>query len=94
MPGACPVGVDKALKTAGEIGFESKSLVFGGEEIATNPLDSCGMGLLGIVAEACALLNGHGEVWAYHSLKIAETANHRTVVPWVRVGGRVGIAIK
>ena len=52
------------------------------------------MGLTGVVAKSCTLLDGESEVGANHSLEVAEAADDRAIVPRVGVGGCVGMGVK
>ena len=69
-------------------------MMLGGKEVATDAFDGRGMRLLGIVAEASALLYGHGQVRAYHGLKVTEAAHDRAVIPGIGVGRGVRISIE
>ena len=85
LPGASPVGVDKTFEAAGKIRFEGETLMLCGKKVAADPLNGRGMGLLRIVAEACTLLDGHGQVWADHGLEVTEAAHDRAIIPGVGV---------
>ena len=94
LPGASPIGIDKTFKASGEVGFEGETLMLGLQKIAANAFDGGSMSLLRVVAETGTLLDGHGEVWPNHGLEITEAADNGTIVPRVRVGEAVRIAVK